>query len=232
MRWLSSYEWCVDAWFLVMRMSIFTQDGLALTTRSVCLSIHPCICPSLCSSSHPSIYLAIHEFIWTWPFLAIFRSGDPCVHRSFHLPVYCRSFSLSSHPSFDLSLDVRSVYVSIDLVARLSIDLAIKSHGIYSLLCFQNRYIYIYIYINVSISVSLSLALSLSLSLSFSIYLYLFILPLPFVLSLSLSVAVYLSIYRSIDLSIYLSLSLSLYPSIYLLSRCRPRGTTSQPLEV
>ena len=55
-------------------------------------------------------------------------------------------FSLSSYPSFDLSLDVRmglakhrSVYVSIDLVARLSIDLAIKSHGIYSLLCFQNR---------------------------------------------------------------------------------------------
>ena len=114
--------------------------------RSVSLSIHPCICPSLCSSSHPSIYLAIHEFIWTWTFLAIFRSSDPCVHRSFHLPVYCRSFSLSSHPSFDLSLDVRmdlakhrSVYVSIDLVARLSIDLAIKSHGIYSLLCFQNR---------------------------------------------------------------------------------------------
>ena len=212
MRWLSSYEWCVDAWFLVMRMSIFTQDGLALTTRSVCLSIHPCICPSLCSSSHPSIYLAIHEFIWTWPFLAIFRSGDPCVHRSFHLPVYCRSFSLSSHPSFDLSLDVRSVYVSIDLVARLSIDLAIKSHGIYSLLCFQNRYIYIYI--NVSISVSLSLALSLSLSLSFSIYLYLFILPLPFVLSLSLSICSCLSIYLSIYLSISLSLSLSL--SIYL----------------
>ena len=24
MIWLSSYEWCVDAWFLVMRMSIFT----------------------------------------------------------------------------------------------------------------------------------------------------------------------------------------------------------------
>ncbi len=55
----------------------------------MCLSIHPCICPSLCSSSHPSIYLAIHEFIWTWTFLAIFRSSDPCVHRSFHLPVYC-----------------------------------------------------------------------------------------------------------------------------------------------
>ena len=73
----------------------------------MCLSIHPCICPPLCSSSHPSIYLAIHEFIWTWTFLAIFRSSDPCVHRSFHLPVYCRSFSLSSHPSFDLSLDVR-----------------------------------------------------------------------------------------------------------------------------
>ena len=105
----------------------------------MCLSIHPCICPSLCSSSHPSIYPAIHEFIWTWTCLAIFRSSDPCVHRSFHLPVYCRSFSLSSHPSFDLSLDVRSVYVSIDLVARLSIDLAIKSLGIYSLLCFQNR---------------------------------------------------------------------------------------------
>ena len=55
--------------------------------RSVSLSIHPCICPSLCSSSHPSIYLAIHEFIWTWTLLAIFRSSDPCVHLSFHLPV-------------------------------------------------------------------------------------------------------------------------------------------------
>ena len=53
----------------------------------MCLSIHPCICPSLCSSSHPSIYLAIHEFIWTWTLLAIFRSSDPCVHLSFHLPV-------------------------------------------------------------------------------------------------------------------------------------------------
>ena len=58
--------------------------------------------------------------------------------RSIYLSID-RSVSLSSHPSFDLSLDVRSVYVSIDLVARLSIDLAIKSHGIYSLLCFQNR---------------------------------------------------------------------------------------------
>ena len=33
----------------------------------------------------------------------------------------------------------RSVYVSIDLVARLSIDLAIKSHCAYPLLCFKNR---------------------------------------------------------------------------------------------
>ena len=33
----------------------------------------------------------------------------------------------------------RSVYVSIDLVTRLSIDLAIKSHCAYPLLCFKNR---------------------------------------------------------------------------------------------
>ena len=71
----------------------------------MCLSIHPCICPSLCSSSHPSIYPAIHEFIWTWTCLAIFRSSDPCVHRSFHLPVYCRSFLyLATHLSIYLSI--------------------------------------------------------------------------------------------------------------------------------
>ena len=65
--------------------------------------------------------------------------------RSIYLSID-RSFSLSSHQSFDLSLDVRmdvakhrSVYVSIDLVTGLSIDLAIKSHGIYSQLCFKNR---------------------------------------------------------------------------------------------
>ena len=33
----------------------------------------------------------------------------------------------------------RSVYVSIDLFTRLSIDLAIKSHCTYPLLCFKNR---------------------------------------------------------------------------------------------
>ena len=102
---------------------------------------------SLSSSSHPSIYLAIHEFIWTSTLLAIFRSSNLCVHLLFHLYLSIdRSVSLSSHPSFDLSLDVfmdlamhRSVYVSIDLVTRLSIDLAIKSHCTYPLLCFQNR---------------------------------------------------------------------------------------------
>ena len=57
--------------------------------------------------------------------------------RSIYLSID-RSVSLSSHPSFDLSLDVfmdlamhRSVY--------LSIDLAIKSHCTYPLLCFKNR---------------------------------------------------------------------------------------------
>ena len=33
----------------------------------------------------------------------------------------------------------RSVYLSIDLFTRLSIDLAIKSHCTYPLLCFKNR---------------------------------------------------------------------------------------------
>ena len=114
--------------------------------RSVSLSIHPCICPSPSSSSHPSIYLAIHECIWAWTLLAIFRSSDLCtICRSIYLSID-RSVSLSSHPSFDLSLDVfmdlamhRSVYVSIDLVTRLSIDLASKSHCTYPLLCFQDR---------------------------------------------------------------------------------------------
>ena len=65
--------------------------------------------------------------------------------RSIYLSID-RSVSLSSHPSFDLSLDVfmdlamhRSVYLSIDLFTRLSIDLAIKSHCTYPLLCFKNR---------------------------------------------------------------------------------------------
>ena len=67
------------------------------------------------------------------------------ISRSIYLSID-RSVSLSSHPSFDLSLDVfmdlamhRSVYVSIDLFTRLSIDLAIKSHCTYPLLCFKNR---------------------------------------------------------------------------------------------
>ena len=76
----------------------------------MCLSIHPCICPSLCSSSHPSIYLAIHEFIWTWTFLAIFRSSDPCVHRSFHLIV-----DLFLYPATHLS-----IYLSICLCIHRS----------------------------------------------------------------------------------------------------------------
>ena len=69
----------------------------------MCLSIHPCICPSLCSSSHPSIYPAIHEFIWTWTCLAIFRSSDPCVHRSFHLIVDLFLY-LATHLSIYLSI--------------------------------------------------------------------------------------------------------------------------------
>ena len=110
--------------------------------RSVSLSIHPCICPSTSSSSYPSIYLATHAFIWSSTLLAIFRSVSVC--RSIYLSID-RSVSLSSHPSFDLSLGVfmdlamhRSVYVSIDLFTRLSIDLAIKSHCTYPLLCFKN----------------------------------------------------------------------------------------------
>ena len=136
----------------------------------MCLSIHPCICPSLCSSSHPSIYLAIHEFIWTWTFLAIFRSSDPCVHRSFHLPVYCRSFSLSSHASFDLSLDVRmdlakhrSVYVSMDFETtirphKLSINLSIY------------RPIYLSMYLSISPCIDLCIYRCIYLSLYLSIY--------------------------------------------------------------
>ena len=55
--------------------------------RSVSLSIHPCICPSTSSSSHPSIYLATHAFIWSSTLPAICRSSDLCVHLSIHLPV-------------------------------------------------------------------------------------------------------------------------------------------------
>ena len=85
--------------------------------RSVSLSIHPCICPSTSSFSYPSIYLATHAFIWSSTLLAIYVS----ICRSIYLSID-RSVSLSSHPSFDLSLDVfmdlamhRSVYLSIDL---------------------------------------------------------------------------------------------------------------------
>ena len=98
--------------------------------RSVSLSIHPCICPSTSSSSYPSIYLATHAFIWSSTLLA-------SICRSIYLSID-RSVSLSSHPSFDLSLDDFSMYLygscdasiclSIDLFTRLSIDLAIPLH--------------------------------------------------------------------------------------------------------
>ena len=58
----------------------------------------------------------------------------------------CRSIYLSIDRSVSLFPDVfmdlamhRCVYVSIDLITRLSIDLASKSHCTYPLLCFQNR---------------------------------------------------------------------------------------------
>ena len=107
--------------------------------RSVSLSIHPCICPSTSSSSYPSIYLATHAFIWSSTLLA-------SICRSIYLSID-RSVSLSSHPSFDLSLDDFSMYLygscdasiclSIDLFTRLSIDLAIPLH--LSPVVLQNR---------------------------------------------------------------------------------------------
>ena len=71
----------------------------------MCLSIHPCICPSLCSSSHPSIYPAIHEFIWTWTCLAIFRSSDPVsIGRSIYLSIVDLFLYLATHLSIYLSI--------------------------------------------------------------------------------------------------------------------------------
>ena len=93
-------------------------------------SIHPCICPSLCSSSHPSIYLAIHEFIWTWTFLAIFRSSDPCVHRSFHLPVYCSIYVPSTACTVSTS-QLPSVVGDRQFLTRLTSECASRHNGVH-----------------------------------------------------------------------------------------------------
>ena len=184
--------------------------------RSVSLSIHPCICPSLSSSSHPSIYLAIHECIWAWTLLAIFRSSDLCVHVPSCGPK--RHVYLSIYRSLSLYIYI-IIYIHIYIYISLSICLSICEclYPSISLFVLVSNYLSLCLCIYLSISPSISLAISLTIYLSvcLSIYLFLYLSVCPSI-CVSSYLSVYLSICLSISLSIYLSVCLSIYLFLYL----------------
>ena len=122
--------------------------------RSVSLSIHPCICPPLSSSSHPSIYLAIHEFFWAWTLLAIFRSSDLC-------------FYLSISPSISLAISL-TIYLSVCLSIYLFLYMSVCPSICVSIYL----YVYLYIYLSIYLSIDRSIYLSIYLSNCLSIYRY------------------------------------------------------------
>ena len=95
--------------------------------EQLCSIIHPVsIYPSICLSTHSSIYLSIYPFIHLSVYLpihpsiclsihsSIYLSIYPFIHRSVYLPIHpsiCLSIH-SSHASIHLSVQYPSMYLS------------------------------------------------------------------------------------------------------------------------
>ena len=148
--------------------------------RSVSLAIHPCICPSLSSSSHPSIYLKVAR---TCSVLCM----SICQKRHVYLSIY-RSNSLSL-----------SIYIYISLSLSLSLYLAVYLSFCLSIYVSTHLFLYLSCYLTICLCVYVSICLS-RLPIYLSIYLFIYL-----SIYLFIYLSIYLSIYLTISLFIYIT---------------------------